>query len=76
MAQKFLQDFNFADQQFFNVGIYSCYDKSLVFLAEIFRESCLGGLLQLHLRHAVEILQNYRGSSCPHNQVRSAEHHE
>ena len=57
VAQKFLQDFNFADQQFFNVGIYSCYGKSLVFLVEIFRESCLGGLLQLHLWHAVEILK-------------------
>ena len=62
VAQKFLQDFNFADQQPFNVGIYPCYGKSLVFLAEIFRESCLGRLLQLHLLHAVEILQNYRGS--------------
>ena len=62
VAQKFLQDFNFADQQPFNVGIYRCYGKNLVFLAEIFRESCLGRLLQLHLLHAVEILQNYRGS--------------
>ena len=62
VAQKFLQDFNFADQQFFNVGIYSCYGKSLVFLVEIFRESCLGGLLQLHLWHAVEILKTIEGA--------------
>ena len=51
-------------------------DFNFFFLADIFRESCfIGGLLQLQIQHAVAILQNYRGTSCRHDHLRSAEHH-